>query len=91
MRRVRTALNRSNLPVDMRSTRHIIPFHIGDAARSKRISRPLIQDFGIYLQPINYPSVPVGTERFRITPTPLHTPPMIEHLCESLRSALESC
>jgi 5-aminolevulinate synthase len=63
---------------------HIIPVMIGDARRCKSISDKLLRDNGVYLQPINYPTVPKGTERLRITPSPLHTDEQIGALAEAV-------
>ncbi|GFR26245.1 5-aminolevulinate synthase [Trichonephila clavata] len=68
---------------------HIIPIIIGDPELSKKASKLLFDEYGIYVQHINYPTVPRGTERFRITPTPYHTDEMIEHLTESLVKVFE--
>ncbi|QKX02052.1 5-aminolevulinate synthase [Wolbachia endosymbiont of Dirofilaria (Dirofilaria) immitis] len=68
---------------------HIIPIIIGNPELSKRASRLLFDEHGIYVQHINYPTVPRGTERFRITPTPYHTDEMMEHLTESLVKVFE--
>ncbi len=77
------ALSKAGLPFLDHYT-HIIPFIIGDAAKCKEISKTLFQEFGIYVQPINYPTVPKGSERFRITPTPYHTKEDIDHLVKAL-------
>lgn len=70
------------------SMSHIVPLGIGNAARCKEVSRRLLDEFGLYATPINYPTVPVGTERLRFTPGPLHTDAMMDRLVEALRHVL---
>lgn len=70
------------------SCTHIVPVMVRDAVRCKKISDELLNEHGIYIQPINYPTVAVGEERLRIAPTPLHTDAMMSELVISLRKVL---
>jgi hypothetical protein len=75
----------------MENPSHIVPVMVGDAKKCKWISDILLDNYGIYVQPINYPTVPVGTERLRITPTPMHSEDDIRHLVESLCDLWSQC
>jgi len=73
------------------SCTHIVPVMVRDAVRCKAMSDALLNDHGIYIQPINYPTVAVGEERLRIAPTPLHTDAMMYELVEALRKTFKRC
>jgi len=83
VRQLRTMLQEAGLPV-MPTDSHILPLIIGDATLCRQLTDDLMQEFNIYCQPINYPTVAVGTERLRLTPGPLHSPQMLEDLCSAL-------
>ena len=81
----KSALSRAGLPLMVTQT-HIVPVMVGNPELCKRASDLLLQEHGIYIQPINYPTVPRGTERLRITPTPAHDSRLIEQLVNALVS-----
>jgi 5-aminolevulinate synthase len=82
-RATKDALTSMDIPV-IPNPSHIIPVLVGDAAVARKASDLLLEDHGIYVQAINYPTVPVGQERLRITPTPGHIREYRDHLVESL-------
>lgn len=90
VRRLRSMLDKAGIP-HMPNPSHIVPVMVGDAAKCKWISDLLLDNCSIYVQPINYPTVPKKTERLRITPTPLHTDADLEHLVGSLHQLWSRC
>ncbi|OOE11730.1 5-aminolevulinic acid synthase [Stutzerimonas degradans] len=86
---LRERLQQQDIPVMPCSQTHVLPVLVGEAERCKAAAQRLLHTHGVYLQPINYPSVPVGTERFRINATPNHTLEQIEHLAAALRETFE--
>lgn len=88
--KVRAALDARSIP-HMVNPSHIVPVMVGDAKKCKWISDILLDSYGIYVQPINYPTVPVGTERLRFTPTPLHSDEDIRALAGALCDLWSQC
>ena len=81
--RVKAVLNAAGLPV-MPSDTHIVPVFVGEPEKCKEATDLLLAEYGIYIQPINYPTVPKGSERLRITPSPYHDDALIDALAEAL-------
>jgi 5-aminolevulinate synthase len=88
--KLRARLDAQGIP-HMRNDSHIVPVLIKDPVKTKMISDILMRDWGIYVQPINYPTVPKGTERLRITPSPFHSDADIDHLVTALASLWRHC
>jgi 5-aminolevulinate synthase len=90
VRTLRKRLDAIGIPY-MKNSSHIVPVMVGNAAKCKMISDILLERHGIYIQPINYPTVPRGTERLRITPTPFHTDEDMQNLVGALSELWSHC
>ncbi len=88
--RLRAALDREGIP-HMMNDSHIVPVLIKDPVKTRMLADYLMAEWDIYVQPINYPTVPKGTERLRFTPSPLHTDEDIDHLVMALRTLWRQC
>jgi 5-aminolevulinate synthase len=87
-RKLKQLLHENNIEIHEEACTHIVPVMIRDAFKCKEMSDTLLNDYGIYIQPINYPTVAEGTERLRIAPTPFHTDEMLENLVNALKEVL---
>ena len=87
---LRKRLDQEGIP-HLENPSHIIPVMIKDPVKCRMISDYLMQQYGIYVQPINYPTVPKGTERLRFTPSPLHSAEDIDHLVAALKALWKQC
>lgn len=88
--RLRAALDREGIP-HMINDSHIVPVLIKDPVKTRMLADYLMDEWNIYVQPINYPTVPKGTERLRFTPSPLHTDADIDHLVQALSVLWKQC
>ncbi len=88
--KLRAALDRAGIP-HLDNPSHIIPVMIKDPVKCRQIADILMDDYGVYVQPINYPTVPKGTERLRFTPGPLHSDADIDHLVRALSDLWSQC
>ena len=87
--KLKSMLSEVGIEVHKDSCTHIVPVMVRDAVLCKQMSDMLIEDYNIYIQPINYPTVAVGEERLRIAPTPLHTDAMMYELVDALRKTFK--
>ena len=87
--RLKQLLIENNLPLMKCSTTHIVPVLVGEAKRCKTMSDKLLEDYNIYVQPINYPTVDVGTERLRFAPTPYHDETLTADLIKALKQVFQ--
>ena len=88
VRKLKKKLEREGIEIHPNACTHIIPVMIRDAVKCKQLSDELLNEYGIYIQSINYPTVAVGTERLRIAPTPLHSDAMMSDLAVTLRKVI---
>ena len=88
--KLRAALDQAGIP-HQHNPSHIIPVMIKNPVKCRQIADILMQNYGVYVQPINYPTVPKGTERLRFTPSPLHSDADIAHLVEALKVLWKQC
>jgi 5-aminolevulinate synthase len=89
-REVKDRLTAAGLPV-VANPSHIVPVTVGDPVHCKAVTDALLDHYGIYVQPINYPTVPRGTERIRLTPSPVHTDEQVDYLVSALTELWEAC
>ncbi len=87
---LKARLKAMGLPIIDHGT-HIVPVHVGDPVHCKKISDMLLEHYGIYVQPINFPTVPRGTERLRFTPSPVHSMADIDHLVRAMDKLWAHC
>ena len=90
VRKLRARLDAIGIP-HLHNPSHIVPVMVKDPVKCKMISDILLDDYGIYVQPINYPTVPKGTERLRFTPSPLHTDEDLDRLMRALTALWSHC
>ena len=90
VKKLRDGLDRAGIPHLMNDS-HIVPVMIKDPVKTKMLADYLMEEWGIYVQPINYPTVPKGTERLRFTPSPLHSDEDIAHLLTALTTLWKQC
>ena len=89
-RTLKARLIDAGLPV-VEGPSHIVPVIVGDPVHCKAVTDTLLDRYGIYVQPINYPTVPKGTERIRLTPGPVHTDEQMDYLVDALTELWERC
>ena len=87
-RKLKNMLRDRGIEIHEEASTHIVPVMVRDAFKCKEISDTLLNEYGIYIQPINYPTVAVGSERLRIAPTPFHTDAMLADLVNALKEVL---